>query len=419
MILGTSIAEAAMVIALLILVKTAGLTNWRRRPAATGVPVFGRRIENYAVAVFLLAFGCFVMYYLQPGLVKAPSTIESTGGNSKADTGGGGSVGSESASSGEIQGSGFGGGSSGWTSPEPGKSTTSGKKGSDTAPTLDSSGAKWFTSGPNPPGITDEQAKPPAPSSGSSFPWSITLISVFAAGIVLILYGFGRKRFWAKAAGGLAITGSLFGSGPITLFKVDKLENNFKTEKIASVDVEIKLQKRGGFSPAHIMRLEGFCTSTAELREDIPALIQGSCKEHELSKKRAFLLVVGATDNAPLRGGRFESNFSLARGRAERVREILIAKECDIPADRIVALVSGPRHSGTSKDNPPQNSGNEQDRSVDVWAFWDNPLMEEATPKALTPFTSVGAIGKQQSCTKPPRQTRQKEPRKAKKATEA
>ncbi len=135
-----------------------------------------------------------------------------------------------------------------------------------------------------------------------------------------------------------------------------------------------------------------FCLASADLRQEIAIQIRESCGTRNLKDSHAFLLVVGATDNTPVRGGPFESNFGLARARAERVRDILLGENCNMPVHSVLALVSGPRHTDAQHDNPQsRKGGTAEDRSVDVWAFWDRPTEFEL-------LTSVGAMRSQQAC---------------------
>jgi hypothetical protein len=160
--------------------------------------------------------------------------------------------------------------------------------------------------------------------------------------------------------------------------------------------IGLKIDK-GGFSPGHIIRLEGFCLSSADLRQQIANQIRESCGRRNLKDSNAFLLVVGATDNTPVRGGPFESNFGLARARAERVRDILLGEKCNIPANNVLALVSGPRHTDADHDKPQsRKGGTAEDRSVDVWAFWDKPTPQDSALGTFELLQAVGAMRSQQ-----------------------
>lgn len=231
-----------------------------------------------------------------------------------------------------------------------------------------------------------------------SYQWTLfSLAIVFLLGLAFVVYGLKRGHTWAKVGGAITMTASLIGGGSsFSLLKIDKIENTFK----GNVDklFELKVSK-GGFSPGHIIRLEGFCLASADLRQEIAIQIRESCGTRNLKDSHAFLLVVGATDNTPVRGGPFESNFGLARARAERVRDILLGENCNMPVHSVLALVSGPRHTDAQHDNPQsRKGGTAEDRSVDVWAFWDRPTAPDSKLGKFEVLTSVGAMRSQQAC---------------------
>jgi flagellar motor protein MotB len=258
-------------------------------------------------------------------------------------------------------------------------------------------------SNPTPTPLTIPSASPPESDrselliSPFSYRWALFgLVMIFLLGFGFFIYGLKSGQTWAKVGGAITMTASLLGSSSFTLLKIGKIENTFK----GSVDrlFELKVSK-GGFSPGQIIRLEGFCSSHADLRREIADQIRESCDTRNLKDSHAFLLVVGATDNKPLSGGPFESNFGLARARAERVRDILLGQKCNMPEHNVLALVSGPRHTGTQHDSPQfPKDGTAEDRSVDVWAFWDKPTASESKLGKFELLTSVGAMGSQQSC---------------------
>lgn len=234
-------------------------------------------------------------------------------------------------------------------------------------------------------------------SSSVSYRWTLfSLAVIFLLGFAVFVYGLKSGHTWAKVGGALTMTAGLLGSSSFSLLKIGKIENTFK----GNVDklFEFKINK-GGFSPGHIIRLEGFCSAHADLRSEITDRIQESCRTRNLKDSHAFLLVVGATDNRPVIGGPFESNFGLARARAERVRNILLGQECNMPEHNVLALVSGPRHTDVQHDNPQsRKGGTAEDRSVDVWAFWDKPMEPESRLGKFELLTSVGAMRPQQGC---------------------
>ena len=76
---------------------------------------------------------------------------------------------------------------------------------------------------------------------------------------------------------------------------------------------------------------------------------------------------------------RFESNYGLARARAEAVKERLTKCTPSIGADALLALVAGP---GTTPATPnADRSGFGADRRVDVWALWGSARVRKASPE--------------------------------------
>ena len=245
-----------------------------------------------------------------------------------------------------------------------------------------------------PPGPVE----PPPNVTPSLYLWALfSLAIIFLSGLALFAYGLKPGHTWAKAVGAITMTASLIGGGSsFNLFKIDKIENtlNGKVDKLFDLNLN-----KGGFSPGHIIRLEGFCSSSADLTHEITKQIRESCGTRKLKDSHAFLLVVGATDNTRLTGGHFESNFGLARARAERVRNILVGENCNIPEHNVLALVSGPRHTDPQHtDHRSRRGGTAEDRSVDVWAFWDKPTAPDSQLGEFKLLPSVGAMGEQQAC---------------------
>lgn len=326
------------------------------------------RIETYALAVLLLAFGCFIVYFLEPHLANLANP----------------------------------------SSPSQAQEQLAKQGDSKSLATNDGQRVQLkdqYTPTPTPhatPSVTIPEAKGLQILGVPSFyRWSfIGLVILFLIGLVLVGYGLRSGRAWAKVGGTITMAASLIGgSSSFSLFKIDKIESIF-TGHLDKL-FELKINK-GGFSPGHIIRLEGFCLSNANLKQGTVSEIRESCGRRNLKDSHAFLLVVGATDNLPITRGPFESNFGLARARAEKVRDILLGESCNMPENNVLALVSGPRHTDVQRDNPQsRKGGTAEDRSVDVWAFWDKPTASDSKLGKFELFTSVGMMGSQQGCSLP------------------
>jgi hypothetical protein len=92
------------------------------------------------------------------------------------------------------------------------------------------------------------------------------------------------------------------------------------------------------------------------------------------TNQRGLVLVVGSTDRVAL--GRvalvqYESNVGLARARAEQAKIRL--RQCAIPDNQILTLVSGPRNTPLRSGTDALAMGFAEDRRVDIWALWSIP----------------------------------------------
>lgn len=258
-----------------------------------------------------------------------------------------------------------------------------------------------------PPVPTASQKNPQSPGAQKNtapfkpdeppVPWGSYLLwgAVFIVGMLLLGLGtrLGNGKGVATAALGVLTMGASVAGGTHALvsFKVDKIESLFRVEGTINPKLDhlfdLKLSQTGGFSPGHLIHLEGFCSGEAEVLRATGSKITNFCTNPKIKNQKAYLIVVGATDRKPLRGKlqvQYESNLGLARARAESVRNWLLAPECGLKEDDVVALISGPKHTSPVSGAP---SGSQQkktkastepkenpDRSVDVWAFWDQPL---------------------------------------------
>lgn len=127
----------------------------------------------------------------------------------------------------------------------------------------------------------------------------------------------------------------------------------------------------GPLGPEHLKNFPGFARGDSDLTENMKKSVRDVCVgwDRKTKYQDVFLLVVGATDRLPLGAStlsRYESNFGLARARAEKISKEVVT-QCEIPAERIITIVSGPR---TTPDQPSPPDGYPDDRMVDVWAIW-------------------------------------------------
>jgi hypothetical protein len=207
-----------------------------------------------------------------------------------------------------------------------------------------------------------------------------------AMGLVVALGGvplwlMGTTRTAKAAAGALFTIGSL--TSAASLIRELKVDSLFSIE---SVPITITLPKSmttpGGSGAQLLGSIDGFGLASATLDDtntraaaDIAA-IKGEWARNRQAGKTGILLLVGSADRLPLRQAalqRFESNFGLARARAEAVKASLQRAFKELPStqgvdDRqILVLVSGPRSTPDARGDL---AGYPDDRRVDVWAVW-------------------------------------------------
>jgi hypothetical protein len=153
---------------------------------------------------------------------------------------------------------------------------------------------------------------------------------------------------------------------------VDKIEINF--DKIGlEARFDTYLRQIGALGPEHLGSFVGFESGKSAFATNVKGSIEDVCNRwrQRTDYQDGFLLVVGATDRIPLGPAaklRYESNFGLARARAEEIKSRIV--ECGVPARRILAMVSGPRTTPERESQSIPDSGYPQDRMVDVWAIW-------------------------------------------------
>jgi hypothetical protein len=210
-------------------------------------------------------------------------------------------------------------------------------------------------------------------------------------GDVLILGGvavllFQRNRFIRLAAGVALLAGAAaHGYVGIEIKSLEvKIGNLFQFDNKIDIGLGINnlLKDIGPLGPEPLMEVHGFDPGKSSLKPDMNAtekinITCGKWKRHNLSQQQASLIVVvGGTDRvrlAALASSQFESNFGLARARAEEVKSKIV--QCGVPDTRVLALVSGPQHTPDIGQQTSSERGYPEDRRVDVWAFWTPVLL--------------------------------------------
>jgi hypothetical protein len=133
----------------------------------------------------------------------------------------------------------------------------------------------------------------------------------------------------------------------------------------------------GGIGPEHLgYVVPEFDTGYADYKDSMKQSVEDICKNWHLrmdstSITKGLVLAVGAADRVRLSAAakvRYESNAGLARARAEAIKKKFV--ECGIPADQILAIVSGPRNTPALTKNSAWDTGYPEDRMVDVWVIW-------------------------------------------------
>jgi chemotaxis protein MotB len=122
------------------------------------------------------------------------------------------------------------------------------------------------------------------------------------------------------------------------------------------VDVEIREDQ----ATIRMMGEATFDTGKAEIRDRFIPLLQTIGKI--LKKTKGEILVVGHTDNVPLKGGRYGSNLGLSLARAATVTEFLIYRS-DINPARISTMGFGEYRPMTSNDTA---EGRQKNRRVEI-----------------------------------------------------
>ena len=198
-----------------------------------------------------------------------------------------------------------------------------------------------------------------------------------------------------------------FSPGPI--IKELKIGEIFKVDTL-KLDAEInsRLQGIGHLGPEHIESIGGFLPGKAEVTVPMQQTIENACeklREETGAGKDGLLLIVGSTDRVPLgpvARKQYESNFGLARARAEAIKLSLSSRDaksahvvasstdipkCGIAVGKMLALVSGPEHTPELVLPKYDSLQLSTDRSVDLWTLW---AWHEPTAKHTSVEATIG-----------------------------
>jgi outer membrane protein OmpA-like peptidoglycan-associated protein len=144
------------------------------------------------------------------------------------------------------------------------------------------------------------------------------------------------------------------------------------------IDVETTINaylRQYALAPERLGDFAEFDPGKSDFKMEMKATVDDICKKWQKRTERqeGLLIVVGATDRTPLGPSarvRYESNFGLARARAEEIKSKLTPCGSGIDDSRILAIVTGPRSTPEKKDQDETKLGYPKDRMVDVWAIW-------------------------------------------------
>jgi hypothetical protein len=230
----------------------------------------------------------------------------------------------------------------------------------------------------------------------AAVPWFGFASLLVIAGSCLILFGKGK----VVAAGAFTVAAGL--ASHVYLIKELKIDKIFGVENKIDLEADVQAYLNGRdwsgveswppfvpfvkgerYLPDPIRKPD---SASPEARDVYLARrFQSFCESFRLHHRSpSVVMVVGTTDRSPLRGDvmrTFESNFGLARARAEWVRAEweswkreqgnALPKECRMDEARFLTLGSGPVSTPTwrpgSSDADPAD-----DRQVDILAFWSD-----------------------------------------------
>jgi hypothetical protein len=242
--------------------------------------------------------------------------------------------------------------------------------------------------------------------NAAAVPWFGFASLLVIAGSCLLIFGKGSKL--AKGAGAATLAAGLLSH--VYLIKDLKIDKIFDIENKINLeaDFEAYLNGRGWSGVESYPPIVPFVKGERYLADTVRGPDSAATEPRDIYLAKRFrslcdsvtlhqraptlIMIIGTTDRSRLRGDAirtFESNFGLARARAEWVREQWetwardqgsgLPKECQIEAARFLTLGAGPLstpnwHPGTSDSDPPD------DRQVDILAFWSGQKNPDGKP---------------------------------------
>lgn len=245
--------------------------------------------------------------------------------------------------------------------------------------------------------------------SAAAVPWFGFASLLVIAGSSLIL--FAKNSKFAKGAGAVALAAGL--TSHMYLIKDLKIDKIFAMENKIDLEADLKAywNARGwsgveSYSPIlPFVKGERFLSDpVTEANTGVPQgrdaylanRFKTICQSVALHHRPPNLvMIVGTTDRSRLRGvvmRTFESNFGLARARAEWVRAkwedwerqqgSQLPKECQMRDANFLTFGAGPLSTPSPRAPSSADPDSADDRQVDILAFWSEPKDAEAKSSA-------------------------------------
>lgn len=231
--------------------------------------------------------------------------------------------------------------------------------------------------------------------SSLSFLAILSILLLLAALLLLIFRPASISRKTTYVLASASILASIL-AGARALARIS-INPEFTLE--AKIDAAINgyFNRQSALGPEHIASINSFFSGrrcptkeeqacdSVEVQNKLTPIFDRVCrstKEHPGPPR--WIVIIGSTDRVPLRGrarATFESNFGLARARAEWIKTKWLkwkggitateAPNCQIPDENFITLGAGPRETGeliaTTK------LANNDDRGIDIWTLWPSP----------------------------------------------
>ena len=242
----------------------------------------------------------------------------------------------------------------------------------------------------------------PISRSFSSLPiLAILSILLLLAALSFLLFrptSISRKTTYVLATAGI-LTSILAGARALARISINP---EFTLE--AKIDAALNgyFNKQSALGPEHIASINSFFSGrrcptkeekacdSVEVQNQLNPIFERVCRlTNEHAGPPQWIVIIGSTDRVPLRGwakATFESNFGLARARAEWIKTKWLkwkadvantqATNCQIPDENFITLGAGPRETGeliATNRNSVHSLANGEDRGIDIWALWPSP----------------------------------------------